>query len=120
MKEPDMVTASDRPWPRVMRGRPQGRVRSVDRGKRRPGMELRNHPSGVPTLLTDGEGHTGRGAIASPGLGPTESKTPRMRGHSMHENREIPWVPVLIGRAGRRRLEPERPACTAMGSRTNP
>jgi hypothetical protein len=34
------------------------------------------------------------GDIASHGIGPTESKTPRMRGNSMHENREIPAVPV--------------------------
>ncbi len=24
-----------------------------------------------------------------------------MRGHSMHENREIPWVPATKGKAGR-------------------
>ena len=33
----------------------------------------------------------------SHGIGPTESKTPRMRGSSMHENREIPAA--LAGRA---------------------
>ena len=52
-------------------------------------------------MLTDGEGNTDRGAIASHGPGPTESKTPRMRGHSMHENREIPRVPAHEGWAGR-------------------
>ena len=34
------------------------------------------------------------GDSASHGIGPTESKTPRMRGSSMHENREIPAAPV--------------------------
>jgi|GEM_PF-3585324 len=101
MKEPDMVTASDRLWPRVMRVRPRGRTRSVDRGKRRPGIELRNHQSGVPTWLTVGEGHTIRVANARRGTGPTESKTLRMRGHFMHENREIPCVPADEESAGR-------------------
>ena len=38
-------------WLRVMRLGPKGRGRSVDRGTHRPGMELRNHHFGVPTLF---------------------------------------------------------------------
>jgi hypothetical protein len=38
------------------------------------------------------------GDIASHGIGPTESKTPRMRGSSMHENREIPAAPATGGK----------------------
>jgi len=47
------------------------------------------------------------GDNASHGIGPTESKTPRMRGRSMHENREIPSVPagrlrrLSAGRSGK-------------------
>ena len=37
-------------WLRVMRLGPKGRGRSVDRGTHRPGMELRNHHFGVPTV----------------------------------------------------------------------
>jgi hypothetical protein len=37
-------------WLRVMRLGPKGRGRSVDRGRHRPGMELRNHHFGVPTV----------------------------------------------------------------------
>ena len=37
-------------WLRVMRQRPQGCWRSVDRGTHRPGIELRNHHFGVPTV----------------------------------------------------------------------
>jgi putative ABC transport system substrate-binding protein len=37
-------------WLRVMRLGPRGRGRSVDRGRHRPGMELRNHHFGVPTV----------------------------------------------------------------------
>lgn len=46
--------------------------------------------TGAPTLLTDGEGHTPGGAIRKSPGGPAESKTLRMRGRSMHGNREIP------------------------------
>ena len=37
-------------WLRVMRLGPKGRGRSVDRGTHRPGIELRNHHFGVPTV----------------------------------------------------------------------
>ena len=47
--------------PRVMREPTARRPRSVDRGKRRPAMELRNSKSGAPTLSHQGEGHTGSG-----------------------------------------------------------
>jgi hypothetical protein len=33
---------------------------------------------------------------------PARSKTPRMRGHSMRENREIHWLPAVDGEAGRK------------------
>ena len=39
-------------WPRVMRERTVRPSRSVDRGKRRPAIELRNHRSGMPTSWT--------------------------------------------------------------------
>ena len=58
MKEPYMKGVAAPSWPRVMRRRPVMAWRSVDRGKRRPGFELRNHGFGVPTLLDDGEGNT--------------------------------------------------------------
>ena len=51
--------------------------------------------------MTVGEGKTVRGVIASHETGPTESKTLSMRGHFMHENREIPCVPAAEGRPGR-------------------
>lgn len=57
-----------------MRRRRQRRRRSVDRGKRRPATELRNHKSGTPTPLAEGEGHTVRDANASRG------PVPRSRG----------------------------------------
>jgi len=51
--------------------------------------------------LTVGEGHTVHDVIASHETGPTESQTLSMRGHFMHENREIPYVPTAEGRPGR-------------------
>ena len=94
MREPYVEGSSDPPRPRVMAARSRGRAVSVDRGTRRPAIELRNHPFGTPTSLSDREGDTMRGASASRGIGPAESKTLRMRGSSMHENREIPSAPV--------------------------
>lgn len=49
-------------------------------------------------MLTEREGHTMRGASASREIGPAESETLGMRGCSMHENREIPAVPVGVSR----------------------
>src|SRR5262249_49417214 len=57
--------------------------------------------SGAPTLLCEGEGHTGIGVIGEPTSGPTQSETLSMRGNSSHGNREIPAPPVPGGRAGR-------------------
>ena len=94
MKAPYVEGSSDPPRPRVMTVRSRGRAVSVDRGPRRPGIELRNHPSGVPTSLTGREGNTMRSASASCVIGPAESKTLGMRGSSMHENREIPAAPL--------------------------
>ncbi len=43
MKEPHREGVAHRPDPESCVGVPQGRRRSVDRGTRRPGIELRNH-----------------------------------------------------------------------------
>ena len=56
--------------------------------------------SGVPTPLSEAEGHTGIGATGQPVSDPAQSKTLRMRGNSWHGNREIPassipWVDRL-------------------------
>jgi len=94
MRVPYVEGSSDPLRPRVMAVRPQVRSVSVDRGTRRPAIELRNHPFGTPTSLSGREGNMMSGVSASRVIGPAESKTLRMRGSSMHENREIPAVPV--------------------------
>ena len=108
MKESYVEGSSDPPRPRVMAACPRGHDASVDRGTRRPAIELRNHPSGTQTSLTGREGNTMRGAIASRVIGPAESKTLSMRESSMHENREIPAAPAAgckqwKGRSGKAR-----------------
>jgi len=94
MKAPYVEGSNDPPRPRVMAVGPRGPAASVDRGTRRPAIELRNHPFGTPTSLSGREGNTMRGASASRAIGPAESKTLCMRGRSMHENREIPSAPA--------------------------
>jgi len=61
---------------------------------------------GVPTPLSEAEGHTGIDATGKPISDPAQSKTLRMRGNSLHGNREIPtsstpWVDRL-GKAASR------------------
>ena len=51
------VRSSDPLRPRAMPRRPVMAWGSVSRGVHRRSIELRNHRSGVPTLLDDGEGN---------------------------------------------------------------
>ena len=62
--------------------------------------------SGVPTPLSEAEGHAEISATGKPISDPAQSKTLRMRGNSLHGNREvptssIPWVDRL-GKAASR------------------
>jgi len=54
-------------------------------------------------MLPRREGHTGRRVTRERRSGPTESKTLRMHGRSMHENRETPVAPrgpIALGTVG--------------------
>lgn len=51
-------------------------------------MEIRNHPSGAPTLCYDGEGHMSRYDSASAGFSSPESKTCSMCVSTIYGNRE--------------------------------
>jgi RNA-directed DNA polymerase len=57
--------------------------------------------SGVPTPLSNAEGHTSAGGNGKPSLDPAQSKTLYMRGNSLHGNREIPPTPAADGATGR-------------------
>ena len=57
------------------------------------GIELRKHPSGVPTLSRHGEGHTGASATRELPSDTAEPKTRGMRGNSMLGSRETPATP---------------------------
>jgi RNA-directed DNA polymerase len=84
-----------------MRQRSQGHWRSVDRGTRRPAIELRNQVFGVPTPSTQAEGNIAGGASGKLSADPAQSKTLCMRGNSSHGNREVPRAPATHGSAGR-------------------
>jgi len=56
---------------------------------------------GVPTLLSEAEGHADGDANRESSLDPAQSKTLSMRGNSMRENREIPGMPVKDRETGR-------------------
>src|SRR6516225_7347348 len=58
--------------------------------------------SGVPTPLSEAEGHIEVGAHGEPSSDPAQSETLRMRGNSSYGKREIPQVPTGASRVGRR------------------
>ena len=101
MKEPYTEGVAIHCGPEPCGGIRKNAAEALDRGKRRPGIELRNHHSGVPTLLPEREGHTMCSVKRKLHTDPAESKTLRMRGNSMHENREIPSVPDVEEHPGR-------------------
>jgi len=102
--------------------------RSVKQGKRRPGISCAGSREAVREALTGGSaGQVLSSEITSPGCrpcrtvgkatqyralvsksftGPAESETLGMRGHSMHENREISAMPTMGGGTGREGLWP--------------
>ena len=57
--------------------------------------------SGMPTLLSEAEGHTAGSAHGEPPADPAQSKTLRMRGNSSHGNREVPTSSAADGSADR-------------------
>jgi len=64
-------------------------------------MEPRNHiDRGADVVHLDGRQHDRERYREFLG-DPARSKTPRMRGISVRENREVPWLPALDGEAGR-------------------
>ena len=64
---------------------------------------------GVPTLLTEAEGHIVDGVTREPWLGPARSKNLCMYGISMRENREVAWLRarLITGRAAQGRPRPQ-------------
>lgn len=57
--------------------------------------------SGVPTPLSYAEGNTPADVTGEPVGDPAQSKNLRMRGNSLHGNREIPQAPTADGAMGR-------------------
>src|SRR5215831_9167223 len=57
--------------------------------------------SGVPTRLSDAEGHIAGGVMGEPSSDPAQSETLCTRGNSPHGKREIPQVPTELLSMGR-------------------
>jgi hypothetical protein len=92
---------SEPSWPRVMRGRPRGCHRSVDRGKCRQGMELRNNRDRSADVVQHGGRQHRRVRDREHSADSAQSETSGMHGNSTRENRETPLVPVAEVAAGR-------------------
>ena len=58
MKEPYIEGVAYHFGPESCAGCREATGEAVDRGKSRPAIELRNHPSGMPTPWSEGEGNT--------------------------------------------------------------
>src|SRR5215468_8881627 len=89
------------PDPESCAGGREAAGEAFDRGTRRPAIELRNLPSGVPAPLCEAEGHTADGAIGEPPEDPAQSETLCMGGNPLRGKREVPRVLVVDGTAGR-------------------
>jgi RNA-directed DNA polymerase len=59
-------------------------------------IEPRNGETGVPTLSNEAEGNIAGGAMREPPADPARSKNLCMCGISGCENREVPWLLVLV------------------------
>ena len=81
---------------------PRGWRRSVGGGRVGWAIEPRNfRESGVPTPSKPAEGHVAGSVIASSRWTLRGQRTWARTNLSMRENREVPWSPVLLGRAAR-------------------
>jgi hypothetical protein len=84
-----------------MRGEPQGNHRSVDRGTRRLGIELRHNRDRSADVVPHGGRQHRRLRYREQPADSAQSKTPSMHGNSTRENRGNPATPVGEAAAGR-------------------
>ena len=102
MKESYREGIANHPGPELCEGDGNIALEALDRGICRLGIELRNRA----LQGADGVRQCGRPQRAARKTrvprGPAESKTPSMQRNSMRENRETPWSPAAVGRAGGR------------------
>ena len=101
MQESYRKDPASHPDPESCVGGREAAGEASDRGTRRPAIELRNLPSGVPTPLSEAEGHTAGGASGEPHADPAQSETLCMRGNSLRGKREVPGAPGADGASGR-------------------
>jgi RNA-directed DNA polymerase len=79
----------------------------------RPGIELRNPNSGMPTLLSEAEGNTVQGVNRQPCTDPTRSETLRMSGSLLHRSWEVSSAPNPTGAGGAGKVNSRNPAINA-------
>jgi RNA-directed DNA polymerase len=104
MKEPYGEDPASRPDPESCVHTGNGTGEALTGAHVGPVSSCEIRSSGVPTLLSEAEGHTGGRAIGERSLDPAQSETRCMRGNSSHGKREIPQVstgPVPVGRSGK-------------------
>ena len=101
MKEPYGEDPASRPDPEscVRTGNGAGEALTGAHAGQPSSCEIRS--SGVPTLLSEAEGHTGGRVIGKRPPDPAQSETLCMRGNSSHGKREIPQVPTELVPGGR-------------------
>ena len=74
----------------------EGYVEALTEETSRPAIEPRNQESGMPTLLSEAEGHTVQRVIASDVPDPTRSETLCMLGSLLYGSSEISLVSIMI------------------------
>ncbi len=79
----------------------------------RPAIEPRNQESGTPTLLSEAEGYTERGATRQPRSGPARSKTLSMPGSLLHRSWEVSSPPDGISSGAARKARSQNLAIDA-------
>jgi RNA-directed DNA polymerase len=101
MKEPYGEDPASRPDPEscVRTGNGAGEALTGAHAGQPSSCEIRS--SGVPTLLSEAEGHTGGRVMGQRPPDPAQSETLCMRGNSSDGKREIPQVPTGLVPGGR-------------------
>ena len=97
MKEPHGKGPTSHPDPESCVGGRKGAGEALTGAHAGQPLSCEIRSSGVPTPLSEAEGHTVGGNSGEPSPDPAQSKTLRMRGNSLHGNREIPVSSLVDG-----------------------
>ncbi len=101
MKEPDMERVATDHGPESCGGVREGAAEALTGGSAGQPLSSEITSPGRRPCVMKGKARRRVALTASHAAGPAESETLSMRGHFMHENREIPCTPAACGWAGR-------------------